>query len=463
MRRLIASLTAVATAAFMLAAAAPAAAQTEVTLWTHWAAEKIKRDFVEDAIRRFEEKNPGVKIKASWYEKTALYAALKTALRAGQAPDIFYAEPDQVEYMENGFLLDLSDAQLAEHRALGEGGLELQGQALRLPARGFDRRALLQQEDGRRARGEDSGRACSSRPTPSSTSSEERKAKGWTPMSLGVGDRPFPGAYLTHEALLKKLGTDDYDKLLKGKLPWSDPRVVDTLKWLRTLIDAGLLPTSFTSLKLGEAHTYFHTNPGAVMFLNGSWYTSRAFNPPDKGGQPKDFPLGVMKFPAVPGAACNDCRTLSVQGSYVANADTKRKKEVLAFFNSMASRRLATAGSRTCWCRPASRATSRKSPGRTPSISSLLAATNKDAKYYFGAPSPGHAGQGQGGVHAGDQQCLPGRHHRSRGRGEAARGIVLSSTHVVPEAAQRLSGTQRRAVGPGSPLRFGRDDARSSE
>ena len=91
----------------VLSAARPARAETEITLWSHWAAEKIKRDFVEDAIKRFEDKNPGVKIKASWYEKTALYAALKTALRAGQAPDIFYAEPDQVEYMDNGFLLDL--------------------------------------------------------------------------------------------------------------------------------------------------------------------------------------------------------------------------------------------------------------------------------------------------------------------------------------------------------------------
>ena len=109
MRRLFTPLVALATAVVMLFASDQAMAQTEVTLWTHWAAEKIKRDFVEDAIRRFEEKNPGVKIKASWYEKTALYAALKTALRAGQAPDIFYAEPDQVEYMDNGFLLDLSD------------------------------------------------------------------------------------------------------------------------------------------------------------------------------------------------------------------------------------------------------------------------------------------------------------------------------------------------------------------
>ena len=80
----------------------------ELTFWSHWAAEQPKRQFVEAVIRDFEERNPDIKIKPTWYEKTALYAGLKTALRAGQAPDIFYAEPDQVEYIENDFLLDLS-------------------------------------------------------------------------------------------------------------------------------------------------------------------------------------------------------------------------------------------------------------------------------------------------------------------------------------------------------------------
>ena len=132
---------------------------------------------------------------------------------------------------------------------------------------------------------------------------KKAKAKSITPMALGVGDRPYPGAHLDHEALLKRLGVDDYGKLLDGKLPWSDPRVVDTLKWVKGLTEVGLLPTTFTTLKLAEAHGYFHTNPGALTFLNGSWYTSRAFNPVDKGGQPTDFPLGIMQFPAVPGAS----------------------------------------------------------------------------------------------------------------------------------------------------------------
>ena len=77
-------------------------------MWSHWAAEVAKRAYVEDAAKRFEASRPGVKIKITWYEKSALYAALKTALRAGQAPDVFYAEPDQTEYIDNQLLADLS-------------------------------------------------------------------------------------------------------------------------------------------------------------------------------------------------------------------------------------------------------------------------------------------------------------------------------------------------------------------
>ena len=38
-----------------------------------------------------------------------------------------------------------------------------------------------------------------------------------------------------------------------------------------------VLPTTFTSLNLAEAHIFFHTNPGALTVLTGSWFSSRAF------------------------------------------------------------------------------------------------------------------------------------------------------------------------------------------
>lgn len=73
---------------------------------------------------------------------------------------------------------------------------------------------------------------------------------------------------------------------------------------------------------LGESHYYFHTTPGGLMFPMGSWYTSRAFNAPEQGGQPKDFPLGIMELPAMDDGACPECKSLNVAGSYCVNADS---------------------------------------------------------------------------------------------------------------------------------------------
>jgi multiple sugar transport system substrate-binding protein len=368
-----------------LAFCVPANAQVKLTLWSHWAAEKIKRDYVEDAIKRFEAANPGVKVEAQWYEKTALYAALKTALRAGTAPDIFYAEPDQVEYMENALLLDLSSLNWAAVEPWAKEIWSYKGKPYGLPLEAwtvevyYNKKLLADL-------GVKVPAALQLDAAAIGDVAKKARAKNVTPMSLGVGDRPFPGAHLTHEALLKKLGVQDYDNLLKGKLPWSDPRVVETLRLVRGWVDAGLLPTTFTTLKLGEAHTYFHTNPGAVMFLNGSWYTSRAFNPPDKGGQPPNFPLGVMKFPAVPGAACNECRTIAVGGSYVANAATKHPKQAIAFLNAFATPEMANRWLENVLVQTGIKADYSKIGGPHAGYFKELGATSQGAKYYFGLP-----------------------------------------------------------------------------
>jgi len=364
----------------------PSWAQTkELTLWTHWAAEQIKRQYVEEAIAEFESKNPGVKIKASWYEKNALYAALKTALRAGQAPDIFYAEPDQAEYYENNFLLDLTNLNWANIEPWAKQAWSYKGKPYGLPLEAW----TVELYYNKKLMAE-LGAAVPDNLQLSSDAFldvvKKAKAKGITPLALGVGDRPFTGAHLTHEALLQKLGTEDYDKLLKGNLAWSDPRVVDTLKWLKTAIDAGLLPTTFTSLKLGESHTYFHTNPGALMFLVGSWYTSRAFNTPDKGGQPVGFPLGIMKTPAVPNAACNECRTIAVGGSYVINADTKHPKEALAFLNSFATPEMGNKWLDRVMVQTGIKSDPSKITGPNADYFKMLEASNRNVKYYFGIP-----------------------------------------------------------------------------
>ena len=364
----------------------PAQQVKELTFWSHRAAEVPKRTFVEQAIKEFEAKNPIIKIKPTWYEKTALYAGLKTALRANQAPDIFYAEPDQIEYMENGFLLDLSSLNWTAVEPWAKELWAYKGKTYGLPLEAWTVE-LYYNTKTMADLGVTVPANLQMSPDAFLDMIKKAKAKGITPMSLGVGDRPYPGAHIVHEALLKRLGLDDYGKLLAGKLAWTDPRVTDTLRWAKALTDAGMLPTTFTTLKLAEAHGYFHTNPGALTFLNGSWYTSRAFNPVDKGGQPVDFPLGIMQFPAVPGAVCNECRSIAVGGGYVGNATTKNAKEVLAFFNSfltpdMGNRWLDVVKVQTGIKSDPSKMTDKQAAEYFAKIEK----TNDGAKYFFGIP-----------------------------------------------------------------------------
>jgi multiple sugar transport system substrate-binding protein len=367
----------------------------EITVWSHWAAEQIKRQYVEDAAKRFEQSRPGVKVKITFYEKSALYAALKTALRAGQAPDVFYAEPDQTDYIDNGFLADLTQgvnwnavepwAREVWSHGKGVYGLPLEAWTVETY---FNQKLLAE-----------TGVAL---PENAQFTEDQfldmvkkARAKGLTPMSQGVGDRPFPGSFVTHEALLKKLGPADYDALLKGKKSWADPRVVEVLAWVDSLVKAGAFPPSITSIKLGESHTYFHTNPGAVTLQMGSFYTSRAFNPPDKGGQPAGFALGIMKAPSMKNGACNECKTIAVGGSYVVNAGSKEKATSIAFLNSFATPDMANRWLENVLVQTGIKSDPSKIGGPYVAYFKQLAAANQGARYYFGLPTQIMQGKGK--------------------------------------------------------------------
>lgn len=366
--------------------AAPLKAETVITLWSHWADHDSKRNFVEDAARAFEAANPGVKVKITWYEKQALYAALKTALRAGQAPDIFYAETNQIEYLENNMLYDLSKglnwnnieswAKEAWSYKGGVYGFPLEAWTVELY---YNKKMLAE---------------LGFKLPPDNQFSQsdfldvvkKTRAAGITPLALGVGDRPYPGAFLTHEALLKNLGTDDYGKLIKGRLDWSDSRVRDALEFVKAVIDAKALPSSFSTLKLGESHFYFHTKPGALMFLMGSFYPSRAFNPTDKGGQPPDFELGIMQYPALEKGVCNNCKTITIGGSYSVNAASKNPAAAIKFLNSLATPEMGNKWLETVLVQTGIKADPSKITGPYAAYFQDLAAIDAPCKFYPDLP-----------------------------------------------------------------------------
>jgi len=369
------------------------AGETILTMWSHEASEPAKVAWREGAARTFEKKNPGVQVKITWYEKEALYAALKTALRAGQAPDLFYMEPDQTEYIENGFLLSLNDLVKWENiydwaRAVWTYG----GKTYGLPQEVYTVE-LYYNKDLMKKLGVNLPSNGQVGQAQFLEIVKKSAAANITPIAQGVGDRPYPGAYVIGESLLKKLGRNDYGKLMQGKLSYKDPRIVEVFKYVKELVDAGAYPKSFATLKLGESHYYFHTKPGALMFPMGSWYTGRAFVPPDKGGQPEDFPLGIMSIPAMDRGACNQCKTLSVGASFGINATTKYPKLAAGMLNEMATPEMGASWLSTILLQTAIKADASKVTGKYASYFKELGERNKDAEFFIGTPRDHLKGQ----------------------------------------------------------------------
>jgi multiple sugar transport system substrate-binding protein len=362
------------------------AQETTITMWSHEADQPSKVAWREMAARTFEKKNPGVKVKITWFDKPALYAALKTALRAGQAPDIFYDEPDQVEYITNGFLLPLDD--LVDWRSIHEWARKVWthgGKTYALPQEVYTVELYYNKELMKKL-GVDLPPNGQVNQAQFLDIVKKAAAAGTTPIVQGVGDRPYPGAYVLEETLLKKLGRDDYGKLLAGKLSYKDPRVVQVFTYVKSLVDAGAYPKSFATLKLGESHYYFHTKPGGLMFPMGSWYTARAFVSPDKGGQPDNFPLGIMSVPAVEGGACNQCKTLAVGASFSINAATKHPKLAAGMLNEMATPEMGASWLSTILLQTAIKTDMSKVTGKYAPYFQELGDRNKTSEYFIGIP-----------------------------------------------------------------------------
>ena len=306
-----------------------------LTVWSHFADHEGVRAFFRDVQAQFERENPGVKLAITFYEKNALFAAMTTALQAGEGPDIIYLEPDRMQFVENGLVRPIEDPVIldrledfAKRAWTFEGkvyGVGMQAFTVEL----YDNKELVAKVLAKA--GIELGDDDQLTQAQFLKMVQTAAGMGITPVVQGIGDRPYPGSYLTHELLLRKLGPDDYAALWAGKLSYKDPRVVEVFHYMKQVIDAGAYPKTFTTLKLGESHAYFHTSPGGLTFPLGSWYSSRAFNPPDKGGQPKDFPLGIMQFPAMDGGACPNCKTIGIAGTYAINAASRQPGLALKF------------------------------------------------------------------------------------------------------------------------------------
>jgi multiple sugar transport system substrate-binding protein len=379
---------AVALCAALLNPAPPAAAAetTQITMISNWPDEPGKKAWVSDRVADFNESSKQCSVKLTFTPKAEIFTQLKATLRTGHAPDIFYMEPDSPEFFDGGYLepldayIDQAGIEDWARPAWTHGG-KIYG----IPAEAYTVELYYNKDLVKQLGVELPANFQLTQARFADLVNQAIKA-GITPVAAGVGDRPYPGAFLTFESLLRKLGIEDYGKLVHGQLAYNDSRVIEVLTWMKDMIDAGAYPKSMSTLKLGEAHFYFYSSPGAVTFPDPSWYTGRAFAKPEDGGQPANFPLGIMQYPAMDNGACPNCKTLAVGGSFSMFSKSRHKECAGAMLRSM-----ATVENGTKWMEMVALQTGIKSD--TSKINSPqadyfkeLAARDKDAEYFFGVP-----------------------------------------------------------------------------
>jgi len=305
-------------------ALAPAADAAQLTWWSHWAVEDSKKAVLFEVKRRFEAKHPGNTVEITFYEKKNMWPALRAAFTAGSGfPDVFYYDQDVPEFVTAGWLADLTNGIRWENiepygKAFwsrpGAGGPTAKVGVWAIPVEAASDEIYFNKKLFKEL----------GITVPASFAFTQDQFKdvvakcakaGLAAFATGAADREWAAMYVPDALLLSKLGYADAKKLFAGEISWKDPRVADVFRYYKELVDLGAYAKTLTSMTLAEAHRYFHTEQKACMFPVGSWYTGRAFVPPDKGGQPKDFELGLLNNPLVKDGKGHGEKFLGVAGS----------------------------------------------------------------------------------------------------------------------------------------------------
>ncbi len=309
----------------------------KVVWWSHWAEETNKRDFIEQVIADYEAENPNVDIEVVWWQKAEMFNAIQNTSIAGEGfPDIFYIDRTAPQMVDAGFTADLSegvnwdnvDDWARESWTWSDGAiyaLPLEAATLELYVnqRAFDELGIELPEDRQLTADEfmEVAKKC--------------KEGGYNVFAGGMewwGSGALPFWY----ALEHTLGIDEFAKYFTGQVPVDTPEARAALEWAYELVSLPAYSDSYVTNTIAEAHQDFHTKENACMFPVGSWYTGRAFVPPEEGGQPPDFQLSCMPYPAMPNGVANDEHLWYVGGSLAAHEMSPNKETAIDLINFVA-------------------------------------------------------------------------------------------------------------------------------
>lgn len=312
-----------------------------IRVWSHFANEPLSREVIQGVFDDYMAQHPEVNIEVAWFDKEPLRQSIQTVMQSGGegAPDITTFDSYDVSWVEAGWVAPLDDV-LDPDRFVPGALLENQYPQLGHPEShklnmAFTIDYLLYNKEIFAELGIEV-------PDDFQFTQDEflevvKKCSdaGYAGFANGAGNRPFPGAYISKAALLSLVGPEEFDLYWTGQKSWDTPEVRQALEYVVELGEAGLWHDSFATMTLDEAHLYFHTQRKACMFLNGSWYTSRAFKPESEGGQSPDFRFGMLLYPEMNGSKAPKSMIGLFPTGYIILTSSKHMdiaKDILSFW-----------------------------------------------------------------------------------------------------------------------------------
>lgn len=322
-------------AAGLLLAAGTAAAQTTVK-WLHIEQNPAQVKIWEEAVKRFEAKNPGVKVEMQFLENEAYKAKLPTLLQSKDRPHILYSWAGGVlkAQIEAGVLDDITAGVGSYKDNLSPGAVAaftIDGKLYGLPHNVSQVGFMYNKElfakagvDGSKIKTWDDFL----------DAVKKLKAAGITPIAVGGGDKWPLHFYWTHLAV-RLGGKPAFQAALKGENGGFEGETFQKSgELMKQLVDLEPFQTGFLGFKNQQALGFFADGKAAMnLAISHHSSTQRALAADKKGIAPEN--LGWFDFPMPAGAKGDPTDTLGgVNGWLITKGAPKEAVEFIKFFVS---------------------------------------------------------------------------------------------------------------------------------
>lgn len=285
-----------------------------------WAHSPQFEDSAKAVAKAFMDKNPNIKIELEVKTPDQYFNLLGTAIQAGDAPDIFWANgnktPDLGNLVKIGGVMDLTGkVDLSAFDKMAQAICSIDGKIYQTPYATIGTRAVYFNKDIFEKNGLQ---------VPSNFSELEKLcdtllSKGITPISFGA-KLSWSILFLV-EPIISGVCPDWIDEAAAGKAKINDPRLVNAFKKYEEWAKKGYFGKNFLGVDEGAMLLNF-SKGNTAMCITGSWNADTfAKNNPD-------LKLGAFQMPMANGGKA---MVVTYTTAFCGYSKTKYPNEVLKF------------------------------------------------------------------------------------------------------------------------------------